>query len=279
MAYAIAKEHIVGPKVALRRMVALSFVVVPILTVGFIVLTLSEFFMGTQYRYMLLTYMLIGLFMGFVTFPLHAYVSELLSRSVTRDERPQEAVDLSTETILRTLEIDELLQRSTDAIFEMLQPDRVLIFLQDEATGDYLCRAGRSAEDGQDLPVHDRFLPERHVVVRAAAISPELINRDEIFRFRSLEVAKPLADALDSLGAQIVAPLRWESQLVGLILVGPSRIREIYEREQIEQLRDMVPLISLAWQNANLYAEMASTKEYIETILREMESGQNEWSA
>jgi len=35
----------------------------------------------------------------------------------------------------------------------------------------------------------------------------------------------------------------------------------------------MVPLISLALQNANLYAEMVTTKEYIETILREMDSG------
>jgi len=274
MAYAVAKEHIIGPRVALQRLVALLFVIIPILALAFIVLTLSEFFIGAREQYLVLAYMLTGLFMGFAIYPLHTYVSQIIAESASSGRRraPQ-AFERSTEPILRTLEIDELLQRSTDAIFEMLQPDRVLIFLQDETTGDYLRRAGRSAEDGQGLPVHDSFLPERHAIIRAAAVSSELINRDEIFRFRSLELAKPLADALDSLNAQIVAPLRWESQLVGVILVGPSRAREIYEREQIEQLRDMMPLISLAWQNANLYAEMASTKEYIETILREMESG------
>ncbi len=274
MAYAVAKEHIIGPRVALQRLVALLFVIIPILAIAFIVLTLSEFFIGTREQYLVLAYMLTGLFMGFAIYPLHAYVSDIIVQSASsRESRAPQAFERSTEPILRTLEISELLKRSTDAIFEMLQPDRVSIFLQDEATGDYLRRADRAAEGGQELPVHDRFLPERHAIIRAAASSSELINRDEIFRFRSLDMAKPLADALDSLNAQIVAPLRWEGQLVGLIMVGPSRAREIYEREQIEQLRDMIPLISLALQNANLYAEMASTKEYIETILREMESG------
>ncbi len=115
--------------------------------------------------------------------------------------------------------------------------------------------------------------PQRHMIIRAAAHSRDIINRDEIFRFRSLEVAKPLADSLDSIGAQMVAPLRWEDELIGLILVGPNRAGEMYQHEQIEQLRSMIPLISLALQNAKLYAEMASTKEYIEAILREMDSG------
>ncbi len=273
MAYALAKEHILGPKVALRRLVALLFVVIPVLSIAFIALTLSEFFMGTQSRYIVLTYMLVGLFMGFVIYPLHTYVSDMISRPSSAQNDPSQAFELSTEAILRTLDIDELMERSVEAISEMLQPDRVSIFLQDEDTEDYLCRIGRSAQDGQGLPANNDFLPKRHMVVTAAAHSHDIINRDEIFRFRSLEVGKPLADALDRIGAQMVAPLRWEDELIGLILVSPNRAGEMYQREQIEQLRGMIPLLSLALQNANLYAEVASTKEYIETILREMDSG------
>ena len=273
MAYALTKEHIAGPKVALRRVVALLFVVVPVLSIAFIALTLSEFFIGTREQYLVLAYMLTGLFMGFAIYPLHTYVSEVIAGSDPTEQKPQEAFDLSTEAILRTLDIDELLERSVEAISEMLQPDRVSIFLQDEDTQDYLCRVGRAGRDGQGLPANNDFLPQRHMVVRAAAHSHDIINRDEIFRFRSLEVAKPLAEALDQLGAQMVAPLRWEDELIGLILVSPNRTGEMYQREQIEQLRGMIPLISLALQNANLYAEVTSTKEYIETILREMDSG------
>jgi len=273
MAYALAKEHILGPKVALRRVVALLFVVIPVLSIAFIALTLSEFFIGTREQYLVLAYMLTGLFMGFAIYPLHTYVSEIIAGSDTSEHKPQEAFNLSTEAILRTLDIDELMERSVEAISEMLQPDRVSIFLQDEDTEDYLCRVGRSAQDGQGLPANNDFLPKRHMVVTAAARSLDIINRDEIFRFSSLEVGKPLADALDRIGAQIVAPLRWEDELIGLIVVSPNRAGEMYQREQIEQLRGMIPLISLALQNANLYAEVASTKEYIETILREMDSG------
>ncbi len=273
MGYAVAKEHIVGPQVALRRVVALLFVIIPVLAGAFIVLTLSEFFMGTRQQYVALAYMLTGLFMGFAIYPLHSYVSEIISRSHTREGKSQEALDLSTEAILRTLDIDDLLEQSADAIFEMLHPDRVLIFLQDEDSGDYLCQAEKPVGDGKGFPEDGRLLPKQHMVVRAAANSSGMINRDEIFRFRSIEVAKPLAAALDQLGAQMVAPLRWEDELIGLILVGPNRAGEMYQHEQIEQLRGMMPLISLALQNANLYAEMASTKEYIEAILREMDSG------
>ena len=260
MAYALAKEHILGPKVALRRVVALSFVVIPILSVAFIALTLSEFFIGTHYRYMILTYMLIGLFMGFVIYPLHTYVSDMIGRSSSGEREPSQAFELSSETILRTLDIDDLLARSIDTIFDILQPDRVSVFLQDEDAGDYLCRAEKPAEGGEGFHGDGRLLPKQHMVVRAAASSSGMINRDEIFRFRSLEVAKPLAAALDQLGAQMVAPLRWEDELIGLILVGPNRAGEMYQRERVDQLHGMMPLISLALQNANLYAEMASTK-------------------
>jgi len=178
MAYALAKEHIVGPKVALRRVVAL--------------LTLSEFFMGSQSRYVVLTYMLVGLFMGFVIYPLHSYVSRMISRSAPGEQRASEALELSNETILRTLDIDELLAQSADAIFEMLQPDRVAVFLRDDDAGDYLCQAEKIVEGGTGLGGNGRLLPQQHMVVRAAANSPDVISRDEIFRFRSLEVAKPL---------------------------------------------------------------------------------------
>jgi len=273
MAYALAKEHIVGPRTALRRIVALLFVVIPVLSIAFIVLALSEFLIGTREQYLVLAYMLTGLFMGFAIYPLHTYVSEMIGRSSGPEEKTQEAFNLSTEPILRALDIDDLLERSAEVVFEMLQPDRVLIFLRDENTDDYVCHAEKSADGSEDFPKESRLLPKQHMIVRAVADSSDVLDRDEVFRFRSLAVAKPLAEVLDRLGVQMVAPLRWGDELIGLVIVGPHRAGRMYLPEQVERLRGVMPLISLALQNANLYAEMATTKEYIETILREMDSG------
>ncbi len=274
MAYAIAKQRLLDLRVALRRGVAYLLAAVIVVLVAFFVLTVVHQLLGIASIYnVALAYLLAGIFMGFLVVPLLPVVTAMLERTFSSEEQLQELFSVGSAAILRTLDINELLRLSARAIFDMLHPTGVSILLRDEATGDYVRRASKSAGDDQSLLPDPRMLSKYHIVVRAVAQARGVVTRDEIFRFRSLAKARPLAETMSQLRVEMVAPLKWEDELVGLVCIGPKMSEEMYQPEEIERLRSMMPLISLAMQNANLYAEMVGMKEYSEAILREMESG------
>ncbi len=272
MAYALAPRHIIDLRIAARRAVAFLFATLPVLLIAFVLLVVTHAFIRAEDRRVVLAYMITGLLMGVVILPLYAYVRRMIERSMSGEERLQQRFDLHAEAILRSLDLTDLLRLSADAIFDMLQPTTASIFLRDEASGDYICRASRSAGDDPPQLPERCVLSKYHILVRAATHSADMLHRDEIFRFRSLQRAKPLADAMSRLQAEIVTPLKWEGELVGLVCLGPKLSGDMYQSEEIERLHSMMPLVSLAMQNTNLYAEMVGMKEYSATILREMDS-------
>ncbi len=271
MAYALAPRHIVDLRVAARRALAFLFAILPVLVIASVLLLMTHVLVRTEDRRVVLAYMITGLMMGVAILPLYAYVRRMIERSARGEERFQQRFDLHAEAILRSLDLTDLLRLSANAIFDMLQPTATSIFLRDEASGDYVCGATRSAGDEPPQLPERSVLSKYHIVVQAATQSADMISRDEIFRFRSLQRAKPLAEAMLRLQAEIVTPLKWEGELVGLVCLGPKLSGDMYQPEEIERLRSMMPLVSLAMQNANLYAEMVGMKEYSETILREMD--------
>ncbi len=145
--------------------------------------------------------------------------------------------------------------------------------MKDGSAGQFIRRSEHfAAENGTPVNCPESLSPQ-HILVQAVSASRNLLHRAQIFRFHSLAEAQPIAAAMEEIDTQLLAPMLWEDELVGLVCIGEKQSGEMYEAEELETLRNMMPQASLALRNAQLYAEVVQVKEYNENILRQMESG------
>jgi len=272
MAYAIAKHRIIRPKAALYR--GLAYV----LTGVGVALLLLSFFRVVQpalsraHVSAALTYMLAGIVLGVLAVPVHQQIKQLLDRSLPYG-RVAAGVRYASDAILRTLDVDEIPGFLSDAVSSILRPSHVSVFLKENhwLRLAFSSRHGNSNSRGTD--VSEQRLALDSTLVQAASSKRSLLDRSQVLRFHSLDEAKPILGAMREHDVEIVVPILWEDELIGLVLIGEKVSSEMYAPEELEMLRNMMPQVSLAIRNAQLFDEMVRLKEYNENIVRQMKSG------
>ena len=273
MAYAIGKHHIVKPRTVLYRVS--TYLVTALGVVGVImgaVIAVERLVPQPPFPEVW-SYLVAGIIMGMIVVPVHHYIRTYLDRMLLSQRQREDSFQQASDAILRTLDANELLEFLSGMIWNTLRPTQVSVFMKDGGSDSFVLRSCLTAADnggGQHLPEQ---LPGAHILLQAVSGSHHLLRRDDVFRFHSLDEAQQVARAMKELDTEVLAPLVWEDELVGMVCIGGRVSEEIYEAEELDMLRNVMPQVSLALRNAQLYAEMAQMREYSETILREMESG------
>ncbi len=271
-AYAIAKHRLIRPSVAMAH--AGSYAITGVLVAAMIWLALTGGRRALTDASLLtaMSYLLLGTLIGAVAPSLHSRVQRLVTH--TRDSHTlREGAHHVSEAILRTLDMEELPEFLAGAIESILRPTFVAVYWRDRKSVFLTRRVGPARTDpeqGTELPLS---LPLDCLLAREAAAERKLIERSQVWRFYSMERAGSLLAAMRKLDADLVAPVMWEDDLAGLILIGEKRSGDMYSPEELAALQSMLPQVSLAVRNAQLYDEVVQVKEYTENILREMKSG------
>lgn len=273
MAYAIAKHRIVKPKTALYRVAAYLLTGAGLAALFAVGITLVRVLLPVHNAPLILAYIVTGIVMGVVAIPIHLYIRHTIDRTFLPQSQLEESFRHASDAILRTLNVAELPEFLSDTIVDMFRPTRVGVFVKDGSDGQFIRQSQRmAANDGKSVGYPSSLSPE-HILVRAVSESHNLLHRAQVFRFHSLAESQPIAAAMSELDTQILAPMLWENELVGFVCVGEKQSGEMYEGEELEILRNMMPQTSLALRNAQLYAQVAQMKEFNENILQEMKSG------
>jgi PAS domain S-box-containing protein len=273
MAYAIAKYHIVRPKVAIYRGLAYLLTGIAVASAGIILFVLIRMHPVLRAFSPEVTLAALGLLLGGASVPILRSIRETLTRQVMPQEQLEDSFRRLSEAILRTLDASELPDFLCRSIMEMLRVTQVSVMLVEPASGDFTRRAYCSG--APDHPGHFDLgrLSADHPLVRIVSNTRNLLHRDRVFRFYPLEEAQDLAALMAELGLQIMVPLLWEDRLLGLVCLGDKTSDDMYDGAEVEILHRMMPQASLAIRNAELYADTARIMEFNENILREMESG------
>ncbi len=271
MGYAIAKHRLMRPDMALRRLAGAMASASIVLSVGIGLLQTLEPLLVAQGVPMPLAYIVVGLLMGMLILIAHEQVSEWMRRMLTSGNDPAVVQAEAQSNILRTLDADQLGHSLAQAIHDALEPSRVVVYTRSDDSNWLQPRAFIAARD-DDTRASPPALPLDHELVRLVADEAGLITRDQVFRFQSLDEARRLSAEMSELDAQTLAPMMWEDELIGLVLVGPKLSGDMYTDEHLRFVADMALQASLALRNAELYAQTAALKEFNERILREMDN-------
>jgi hypothetical protein len=82
------------------------------------------------------------------------------------------------------------------------------------------------------------------------------------------ENLEELKTNLETIGVEIIIPLLFEHQLIGIILIGEKANREGFFSQEIDLLESLSQQVSLALKNATLFTEVQKRKEELEHFYR-----------
>lgn len=273
MSYAIAKHRLMRPETALRRLASAMVSAGLVLSLGVAGLETAQPALAARGVPANLAYVSVGLLMGILIFVLHDRVSIFLRRRVSAASDPAAVHAETSAHILRTLDADQLLGYLARALASALDPSSVIVYTLERTGGELVPRtvvgSRARANGGQWRP--EPIAPANRIL-EIVAEEGALVTRDQVFRFAAIADAHDLARQMDEMDAQVVAPMVWEDELIGLVTLGPKLSGDMYGDEDLRFVADMALQASLGLRNAELYAQTAALKEFNERILRQMDN-------
>ena len=269
VAYAIAKHGIIRPAVAASRVSAYLLTGL-VLVAGLFVVRSIEPFLFVNSAFTDLGYAVPCICIGILAVPLHQRIRQKLEQSLPGADL-FDAARAASDAIVRTLDGEELPGFLARGILQMLKATHVAVFFFDARTGMFVVRA-RSASGASEGAIPE-VLPPASLLPTTVLKTRDLLDRTQILRFQSLREARPLLSALREMDVEVAAPILWENDLIGLVLIGERVAGDMYSPDELQILRNLLPQVSLAVRNAQLFDEVVRMNDYNENVLRQMQSG------
>ncbi len=144
------------------------------------------------------------------------------------------------------------------------QTSRVVLLLQDAATGAYQCAAHRGLPSS--LAPHCQF-SQTAPVCRWLASTGRILLKDAV------PAADDVTMGLDLMQAVAAVPILFDGQLVGILGIGPRLVGHTYSAVELEGLFALGGQVAVALQHARLHHSIRRQQEMNEHMLMAMPSG------
>ncbi len=272
IAHAIIRHRLMDIRVFVRKGVVYfaSFVVAGTLLTGLIA---GSNLLFPEKRWRLSREIFLGLVIAALFHPLKSRIQHGFDRYLYRGSyNYQKTIRRASQVLATMLELQPLLAYLSDVIGTTMRPEFVSVYLRERDSHDYQLAIKRSfMEEGTE---DDRGTITGNSSL-ASALNGERTHliRDDL---RHRELASKTREALKELAAlsgELALPLLKEDQLIGFVLVGPKLSGDPYFSEDLDLLSTLASQAAIAVTNAQLYAEVVLVNEYVQNILKTMESG------
>jgi two-component system, NtrC family, sensor kinase len=157
-------------------------------------------------------------------------------------------------------DIDALLGKILDLVFQILDVDRGVILLVDEKTGELEPRAVKSAQDGPDggsrghvptpdaRPIFSQNIVQYVLRKSVAALFTDAGNDPRLDSARSVVV--------QSIRASMCVPLKPRDEVIGVLYVDSQRAVSLFSEDDLEFLLAFASQAAVAIENARLYRRL-----------------------
>ncbi|WP_246357565.1 adenylate/guanylate cyclase domain-containing protein [Pyxidicoccus fallax] len=142
--------------------------------------------------------------------------------------------------------IDNLMERSLELVFQVLEVDRAVILLVDPSSGTLRPRVARTADGSRELAhIYSRHITsyvQRHGIAALfadARLDPRLDTAESVVQ--------------QSIYAAMCAPLKGREQLLGVLYLDNLRRPERFSQEDLEFLSSFANQVGIALENSMLY--------------------------
>ena len=274
IAHSIIRHRLMNIRLIVRRgFVYLFAVTIAGAVFTTIVLLASYFFQDRPQDVPLALLVAVALGIALAFQPLKGFLQEWFDRYLYRESyNYQRIIRTASRTIGATLDLRSLLNYLCQVTNNVLKPDFVAVLTREKANDAFSLAASEVFVDDDRLARAQR-LPPTSPLPLFLSVSTRPLLADELGRRVVGPDAAAAVGHLISLGGDIAVPMLSESNLIGFLLVGAKRSGDAYFPEDVELLTTLANQSAIAVNNAQLYRQVVLINEYIENILRTMDSG------
>jgi two-component system NtrC family sensor kinase len=160
-----------------------------------------------------------------------------------------QALNVFQKTIIRVLDQKKIIEDLRQVLSDTLQTEFVSVYLRNSATGMY----SDSQENNTSFSPHDPFL-------QTLSQQSEVIVREEALLKEKNPGTTLLAKILTEQHTEVCVPLRVQDRLIGFVLLGKKRNRDVFSTEDLRLLSTLGTEVAVALENARLYAELRASQ-------------------
>ena len=273
-AHAIIRHRLMNIRLVVRR--GLVYLLAATIAGGIfaaLIAALSTLLADRRQDVPLATEVLVALAVALAFQPLKRWIQNALDRYFYREpyNYPQ-IIREASRRISSTLDLQSLLQYLCEVAGRTFRPDLIFVFVRQPGADEFSLAAQQSFADTRDAP-SGRYISSADPLPSFLASFRRPVLRDELGRsVRGLNAESAVAQ-LSSLGGEFALPMFSEHQLLAFVVVGPKLSGDAYFAEDVELLSTLVNQAAIAVKNAQLYRQVVFVNDYIENILRTMDSG------
>jgi PAS domain S-box-containing protein len=273
-AYAIVKYRSMDINIVLRRGMVYS-ILLPSLTAGFLIILLGiEHLLRSYIGYSSLVATAIAALVLAVAFqPLKDKVQVWVDRVFFKGAYDyHKTLKETSEAMASILNLERLADHFLSSILaDMRVTSGSLLLMHAKGTGlSLLAHRVHASHQKSEPPV---FLRRESALVKTLEWDPEALMREGIRDDLASAERDEIVGEMAGLGADLAIPVTLQSRLLAILLLGPKLSGDPFSEEDLALLSTLANQAAVAIENARLYDEVTSIKEYLEHILRNLENG------
>src|SRR3972149_1586258 len=272
IAHAIIRHRLMDIRVVIRKSVVyvVAFVVAGTILTGLIV---GSNLLFPESGWRLSREIVLGLLVAVLFHPLKSRIQHAFDRYLYRGSyNYQRTIREASRVMTTMLDLRALLDHVSDVIGRTVRPELFGVYLRDRDGAGYRRTLSRSFVEGRPAEEPETIAGDSALATLMQGERGNLL-RDDLRRGDLDPQTRAALEENGTLKVDLALPLVKEDQLTGFLLVGAKRSGDPYFSEDLDLLSTLASQAAIAVTNAQLYAEVVLVNEYVENILKTMESG------
>ena len=209
------------------------------------------------------------LFAVFALKPIIRSLRETAEMVLLKDQqRYREALRDFSRAATRLWALDALTNLIVRTVMRATQVKRAALWLWDERKGVYNLRAHEGLKKALEDP---QVTPNSPIIARLKD-EHEVIIREEQERILPPEEFREIGEDFRRLEAEVCVPIFDEGKLIGFLTLS-NKPKGIYSDDDVEWLTTLANQSAVALRNAQLHQQVVLMKEYLESVLDNMQGG------
>jgi signal transduction histidine kinase len=199
--------------------------------------------------------------------PLLRRVQRFVDDVFDRERRAyRRAVREISEAMVSMLSAKEIVERILIAVTDTMGVERALVMLHDEAGDALRATASRGDWDADGLALE---LEPDHPVCRQLWMQRQELTRGDFDEELDPETRSACQDAFDTLDVELLVPILFGVDLLGIIAVGRKLTSERLGPDERQLLRTLANQSAIAIENAKAFDEIAQLNKTLEARVEE----------
>jgi len=203
------------------------------------------------------------LFFAILAFnPLRDRMQALVDRVFDRDHALyRRAVREISEAMVSMLSTKEVVDRILVALTETMGVERAMVMLQEESGRRLASAASRGEWEDDALGIQ---IAQDHPLCRKLLSRRDALARDDFDEESNLETREDCRDVFDQLEVELLVPILFGAELLGVIAVGRKLSGDQLGADDRQLLRTLANQSSIAIENAKAFDEIADLNATLE---------------